>query len=69
MEKEMQTSRKRLIKRIAIVFLIAMLILTFFSNTIMNYSLPEVQRSRYLRVRYPVRYVDRARWRQIQIMR
>lgn len=42
MEKEMQTSRKRLIKRIAIVFLIAMLILTFFSNTIMNYSLPEV---------------------------
>lgn len=42
MEKEMQTSRKRLIKRVAIVFLIAMLILTFFSNTIMNYSLPEV---------------------------
>lgn len=42
MEKEMQTSRKQVIKRIAIVFLIAMLILTFFSNTIMNYSLPEV---------------------------
>lgn len=42
MEKEMQTSRKQIIKRIAIVFLIAMLILTFFSNTIMNYSLPEV---------------------------
>lgn len=42
MEKEMQTSRKQIIKRIAIIFLIAMLILTFFSNTIMNYSLPEV---------------------------
>lgn len=40
MEKE--TSRKQLIKKIAVVFLIVLLILTFFSNTIMNYSLPEV---------------------------
>ena len=29
-------------KNAAIVFLTIMLILTFFSNTIMNYSLPEV---------------------------
>lgn len=34
--------RKEKIKSIAIVFLTVMLILTFFSNTIMNYSLPEV---------------------------
>lgn len=40
MEKE--TSRKQIIKKTAIVFLAAMLVLTFFSNTIMNYSLPEV---------------------------
>lgn len=40
MEKE--TNRKVLIKKIAVIFLIAMLVLTFFSNTIMNYSLPEV---------------------------
>lgn len=40
MEKE--TSRKQIIKKTAIVFLTAMLVLTFFSNTIMNYSLPEV---------------------------
>ncbi|MGL5259030.1 MAG: hypothetical protein ACRC7V_02870, partial [Lachnospiraceae bacterium] len=38
----MVKNRKDLIKNIAIVFLIIMLILTFFSNTIMNYSLPEV---------------------------
>lgn len=31
-----------MIKNIAIVFLIVMLVLTFFSNTIMNYSLPEI---------------------------
>lgn len=42
MEKEMEKSRKQIIKKIAVVFLSAMLILTFFSNTIMNYSLPEV---------------------------
>ncbi len=35
-------NRKDLIKNIAIAFLSVMLILTFFSNTIMNYSLPEV---------------------------
>lgn len=35
-------SRKDLIKNIAIVFLAVMLVLTFFSNTIMNWSLPEV---------------------------
>ena len=35
-------TRKDIIKNVAIVFLIVMLILTFFSNTIMNYSLPEI---------------------------
>ena len=35
-------TRKDWIKNIAIVFLAIMLVLTFFSNTIMNYSLPEV---------------------------
>lgn len=39
---EKKTSRKQIIKKAAIVFLTAMLVLTFFSNTIMNYSLPEV---------------------------
>ena len=34
--------RKKIIKRVAIVFVIVLLLLTFFSNTIMNYSLPEV---------------------------
>ena len=34
--------RKKLIRRIAIIFIIALLLLTFFSNTIMNYSLPEI---------------------------
>lgn len=43
MEKEQVTGRKQIIKRIAVIFLIVMLILTFFSNTIMNYSLPEVK--------------------------
>lgn len=38
-----ETSKKReLIKTIAIIFLVVMLVLTFFSQTIMNYSLPEV---------------------------
>lgn len=36
------SKRKEWIKNVAIIFLIIMLILTFFSNTIMNYSLPEV---------------------------
>lgn len=40
MEKD--TKRKQLIKKIAGIFLVVMLVLTFFSNTIMNYSLPEV---------------------------
>lgn len=35
-------TRKEWIKNVAIIFLIVLLILTFFSNTIMNYSLPEV---------------------------
>ena len=34
--------RKNMIKNVAIVFLVILLILTFFSQTIMNYSLPEV---------------------------
>ena len=41
MEK-MEKSRKEIIKKLAVVFLAVMLVLTFFSNTIMNYSLPEV---------------------------
>ncbi|MCD7863858.1 MAG: biotin/lipoyl-binding protein [Lachnospiraceae bacterium] len=36
------TKRRDWIKNAVIVFLIIMLLLTFFSNTIMNYSLPEV---------------------------
>jgi multidrug efflux pump subunit AcrA (membrane-fusion protein) len=35
-------SRKDIIKDITIAFLVILLLLTFFSNTIMNYSLPEV---------------------------
>ena len=38
----MMSERKEKIKSIAIVFLSIMLVLTFFSNTIMNYSLVEV---------------------------
>lgn len=38
----MEKSRKEIIKKAAVIFLVAMLVLTFFSNTIMNYSLPEV---------------------------
>ena len=40
--KENKRSRKDIIKDIAIAFLAILLLLTFFSNTIMNYSLPEV---------------------------
>ncbi len=36
------TKRKEWVKNAAIVFLIILLLLTFFSNTIQNYSLPEV---------------------------
>ncbi|HHT94458.1 MAG TPA: RND transporter, partial [Clostridiaceae bacterium] len=42
------TKRRNIIKNIAIVFLAVMLVLTFFSNTILNYSLPEVA------VQYPM---------------
>ena len=34
--------RKRTLKNFAIIFFVGLIILTFFSNTIMNYSLPEV---------------------------
>ncbi|MGN0675474.1 MAG: HlyD family efflux transporter periplasmic adaptor subunit [Oscillospiraceae bacterium] len=36
------TKRREWVKNAAIIFLAVMLVLTFFSNTIMNYSLPEV---------------------------
>lgn len=42
MEVKEKSKKRELIKTIAIVFLIILLILTFFSGTIMNYSLPEV---------------------------
>ena len=42
MEVKEKSKKRELIKTIAIVFLVILLILTFFSQTIMNYSLPEV---------------------------
>lgn len=42
MQEEKKISRKEWVKTAAIIFLSIMLVLTFFSNTIMNYSLPEV---------------------------
>lgn len=39
---EKGTKRREWIKTLAIIFLVILLVLTFFSNTIMNYSLPEV---------------------------
>lgn len=39
---EKTTKRREWVKNVAIIFLTILLILTFFSNTIMNYSLPEV---------------------------
>ena len=39
---ENKSKRKDIIKNVAIIFLVVMLALTFFSNTIMNWSLPEV---------------------------
>ncbi|MFA5340994.1 MAG: hypothetical protein WC332_04365, partial [Clostridia bacterium] len=42
------TKRRSIIKNIAIIFLAVLLVLTFFSNTILNYSLPEVA------VQYPM---------------
>lgn len=41
-EKNNPSKRREWVKNAAIVFLTVMLLLTFFSNTIMNYSLPEV---------------------------
>lgn len=46
MEEKKKISRKDRIKNIAIIFLVIMLILTFFSDTIMNYSLPQVATER-----------------------
>lgn len=42
MKTEKTSNRKEWVKNVAIIFLSVMLVLTFFSNTIMNYSLPEV---------------------------
>ena len=42
MEEKNTTKRRECVKNAAIIFLTIMLVLTFFSNTIMNYSLPEV---------------------------
>ena len=41
-EKKSPRNRKDMVKNVAIGFLSVMLVLTFFSNTIMNYSLPQV---------------------------
>ena len=41
-EEEGKSKKREWIKNIAIIFLAVMLVLTFFSNTIMNYSLPQV---------------------------
>lgn len=41
MEKQ-KTNRREWVKTVVIIFLVIMLVLTFFSNTIMNRSLPEV---------------------------
>ncbi len=40
--EEKKIKRKEWVKTAIIIFLLIMLVLTFFSNTIMNYSLPEV---------------------------
>ena len=42
MDEKTASKRRDWVKNAAIIFLAVMLILTFFSNTIMNYSLPEV---------------------------
>ena len=39
---KVKSTKREIVKNIAIIFLVVMLILTFFSNTIMNYSLAEV---------------------------
>ncbi len=42
MNENKSTKKREWVKNAIIIFLVIMLILTFFSNTIMNYSLPEV---------------------------
>jgi len=42
MNENTSSKKREWVKNAAIIFLIIMLLLTFFSNTIMNYSLPEV---------------------------
>ena len=42
MDEKTASKRRDWVKNAAIIFLTVMLVLTFFSNTIMNYSLPEV---------------------------
>lgn len=42
MNEKSSTKKREWVKNAIIIFLAVMLILTFFSNTIMNYSLPEV---------------------------
>ena len=42
MNNEPETKRRGWIKNVAIIFLAVLLLLTFFSNTILTYSLPEV---------------------------
>ena len=42
MEEKQHIARKKWVKRFAIVFFVILLLLTFFSNTIMNHSLPQV---------------------------
>ncbi len=42
MDVQEKSKKRELIKTIAIIFLVIMLLLTFFSQTIMNHSLPEV---------------------------
>ena len=42
MDEKIDSKRRDWVKNAAIIFLAVMLVLTFFSNTIMNYSLPEV---------------------------
>lgn len=42
MNENKESKRREWVKNAIIIFLVIMLLLTFFSNTIMNYSLPEV---------------------------
>ena len=43
MDNEKETKKRGWVKNAAIIFLIVLLVLTFFSNTILNWSLPEVK--------------------------